>query len=132
MLTTGIRGRAVSPVTRQNTAAAMGSGTLPVLATPAVAALVEQAAWQSVQPELEEGHCTVGTLLQLEHLAATPLGGAVTAETELVEIDRRRLVFAFTVQDAAGEVARGRHERFVVEARRFVAKAEARGKNAEP
>ncbi len=132
MLTTGIRGRAVSPVTRQNTAAAMGSGTLPVLATPAVAALVEQAAWQSVQPELEEGRCTVGTLLQLEHLAATPLGGAVTAETELVEIDRRRLVFAFTVQDAAGEVARGRHERFVVEAGRFVAKAEARGKNAEP
>lgn len=132
MLTTGIRGRAVSPVTRQNTAAAMGSGTLPVLATPAVAALVEQAAWQSVQPELEEGRCTVGTLLQLEHLAATPLGGAVTAETELVEIDRRRLVFAFTVRDAAGEVARGRHERFVVEARRFVAKAEARGKNAEP
>ena len=102
MPTTGIRGRAVSPVTRQNTAAAMGSGTLPVLATPAVAALVEQAAWQSVQPELEEGRCTVGTLLQLEHLAATPLGGTVTAETELVEIDRRRLVFAFTVRDAAG------------------------------
>ena len=83
-------------------------------------------------PELEEGRCTVGTLLQLEHLAATPLGGTVTAETELVEIDRRRLVFAFTVRDAAGEVARGRHERFVVEAGRFVAKAEARSKNAEP
>lgn len=109
MLEIGIRGRASCPVTQNNTAAAMGSGALPVLATPAVAALVEEAAWKSVQPFLTQGQGTVGTLLRLNHTAATPLGGAVTAETELTAIDRRRLVFRFTVRDAAGPVADGEH-----------------------
>ena len=126
MLKTGILGRASLTVTGENTARAMGSGALPVLATPAVAALVEQAAWQSVQPELEEGCGTVGTRLNLAHKAATPVGGQVTAETELVEIDRRRLVFRFTVTDGAGLVADGTHERFVVTNDRFLARAEAR------
>ena len=126
MLKTGILGRASLTVTEKNTARAMGSGALPVLATPAVAALVEQAAWQSVQPELEEGCGTVGTRLNLAHKAATPVGGQVTAETELVEIDRRRLVFRFTVTDGAGLVADGTHERFVVTNDRFLARAEAR------
>ena len=75
MLKTGILGRASLTVTGENTARAMGSGALPVLATPAVAALVEQAAWQSVQPELEPGCGTVGTRLDLAHKAATPVGG---------------------------------------------------------
>lgn len=126
MLKTGILGRASLTVTGENTARAMGSGALPVLATPAVAALVEQAAWQSVQPELEEGCGTVGTQLNLAHKAATPVGGQVTAETELVEIDRRRLVFRFTVTDGAGLVADGTHERFVVTNDKFLARAEAR------
>lgn len=126
MLKTGILGRASLTVTGENTARAMGSGALPVLATPAVAALVEQAAWQSVQPELEEGCGTVGTRLNLAHKAATPVGGQVTAETELVEIDRRRLVFRFTVTDGAGLVADGTHERFVVTNDKFLARAEAR------
>lgn len=126
MLKIGIQGRAVCPVTEANTAAAMGSGALPVLATPAVAALVEQAAWQSVQPELEAGQGTVGTRLQLDHTAATPVGVSVTAETELVEIDRRRLVFRFAVRDGAGEIASGIHERFVVTNDKFLAKAQAR------
>ena len=128
MLETGIRGRASCPVTQNNTAAAMGSGALPVLATPAVAALVEEAAWKSVQPFLAQGQGTGGTLLRLNHTAATPLGGAVTAETELTAIDRRRLVFRFTVRDAAGPVADGEHERFVVDTGKFLAKAAARGK----
>lgn len=127
MLKTGILGRASLTVTGENTARAMGSGALPVLATPAVAALVEQAAWQSVQPELEPGCGTVGTRLDLAHKAATPVGGQVTAETELVEIDRRRLVFRFTVTDGAGLVADGTHERFVITNDKFLAKAEARG-----
>lgn len=116
MLTTGIRGRASRPVTAQNTAAAVGSGALEVFATPALAALVEEAAWKSVQPGLEPGCGTVGTALRLNH----------TAECELVEIDRRRLVFRFTVRDGAGTVADGEHERFIVRSESFLAKARAR------
>ncbi|HJD22478.1 MAG TPA: thioesterase family protein [Candidatus Gemmiger faecigallinarum] len=126
MLTTGIRGRASCPVTAQNTAAAVGSGALEVFATPVLAALVEEAAWKSVQPGLEPGCGTVGTALRLNHTAATPVGGTVIAECELVEIDRRRLVFRFTVRDGAGPVADGEHERFIVRSESFLAKARAR------
>ena len=72
MLETGIRGRASCPVTQNNTAAAMGSGALPVLATPAVAALVEEAAWKSVQPFLAQGQGTVGTLLRRPPSSGSP------------------------------------------------------------
>ena len=126
MLKTGIKGRAACAVTADNTARAVGSGALPVFATPALAALVEEAAWKSVQPELDAGCGTVGTRLDLAHKAATPVGGRAVAETELVEVDRRRLVFRFTVSDAAGLVADGVHERFVVQNEQFLAKAAAR------
>ena len=78
MLEAGIRGRAFAAVTPANTARAMGSGTLDVFATPALAALAEQACWQSVAPELEPGCGTVGTKLSLEHTAPTPVGRAAS------------------------------------------------------
>ena len=126
MLQIGIRGSGEAVVTEALTAKAMGSGELPVYATPAMVALVEETAWKSVAPALEPGQGTVGTKLDLAHLAATPLGRKVRCETELVEIDRRRLVFSAEVWDEAGKIGEGTHERFLVDNERFQAKADGR------
>ena len=122
----GLRGEASVEVVPENTAAAAGSGALPVFATPCMIALMERAALESVQPFLDGGQGTVGTRIAVSHLAATPVGMAVRAETELVEIDRRRLVF--TVRAFAGEelIGEGRHERFIVDNERFMQKALAK------
>ena len=124
----GLKGQAETTVNEQNTAAAMGSGLLPVFATPAMLALMEQAAAGSVQPFLDEGEGTVGTRLEVSHLAATPLGLAVRAESELVAVDRRKL--SFTVRAWAGEelIGEGTHQRFVIDNKRFLEKALAKGK----
>ena len=126
MLEIGIKGSGEAAVTEALTAQAMGSGELPVYATPAMAALIEETAWRSVAPELEPGRGTVGTKLDLSHLAATPPGRKVRCETELAEIDGRRLVFAAVVFDEAGKIGEGTHERFIVDNERFLAKANAR------
>ena len=123
MLTTGIKGKLERTVTEERTAKAMGSGELPVFATPAVVALSEECAWKSVADELEEGQGTVGTRMELSHLAATPLGMTVCCETELVEIDRRKLVFKIEAYDGVDKVAEGRHERFIVDNAKFLGKA---------
>ena len=126
MLQTGIKGTGEALVTEELSARAMGSGELRVYATPAMVALVEETAWKSVAPALEAGQGTVGTKLDLAHLAATPLGRKVRCETELVEIDRRRLVFSAEVWDEAGKIGEGTHERFIVDNERFLAKADGR------
>ncbi len=126
MLQTGITGEARCLVTAENTAAAMGSGELEVFATPAMIALIEKAAWQSVAPHLEEGCGTVGTALRVRHLSATPVGMEVTARTELYEIDGRRLVFKVEVRDAKGVVGDGEHERFIVKNESFLRKTKGK------
>lgn len=122
----GLKGQAETVVNEQNTAAAMGSGLLPVFATPAMLALMENAAAGSVQPYLEEGQGSVGTRLEVSHLAATPVGMTVRAESELTAVDRRRL--SFTVRAWAGGelIGEGRHERFIIDNRRFLEKALAK------
>ncbi|MDO5853197.1 MAG: thioesterase family protein [Thermoplasmata archaeon] len=126
MLSTGIKGTKTVEVTDSNTAAALGSGTLAVFATPAMIALIEATASESVAPQLEEGSSTVGTRLDVAHSAASPVGMIVTCETELVEVDRRRLVFKVVVFDSKGEVGSGMHERFVVDNAKFMSKAQAK------
>lgn len=126
MIATGIKGTRTVGVTDDNTAEAVGSGTLRVFATPAMIALIEATASLSVAPYLEEGTSTVGTHLDVAHSAATPVGMEVTCETELVEVDRRRLVFSVTVRDPVGEVGSGTHERFIVDDARFMSKAESK------
>jgi len=126
MIEAGARGQAQAKVDEAMTAQAVGSGELRVLATPKLAALVEEAAWRSVSPQLDEGQTTVGTHLDLDHLAPTAVGMTLTCTTELVSVDRRRLVFSFEAADGAGTVAKGSHERFVVDAQKFQAKADAR------
>ena len=126
MLSVGIKGNLERTVTEDLTAEALGSGLLPVFATPAAVALAEETAWRSVAGELEEGQGTVGTLMELAHIAATPLGMKVRCETELGEIDRRKLVFTVKIYDEKEKVADGRHERFIIDNTKFLSKAEGK------
>ena len=122
----GIKGSSSCTVTLNDTAKALGSGGLDVLSTPKLIALMENAALLSVRPYLEEGSDTVGTLLNVKHLAATPVGMTVRAETELIEIDRRRLVFSVKAWDEVELVGEGTHERFIVGMEKFTAKSYAK------
>ena len=126
MLEINIQGRAESLVCEQNTAASMGSGDLPVFATPCMLALMEEAAQRSVAPCLEEGQSTVGTRLCVSHDAATPLGMKVWAESRLTEIDGRRLVFEVKAFDECGLIGQGTHERFIIKRQRFLEKTQSK------
>ncbi len=119
-------------VTRETTAEAVGSGDLPVLATPALLAVVERAAVRAAAPHVPPGHTSVGTAVELHHTAPTPVGGRVLARVWLERVEAGRLRFSFVVEDEAGEVARGTHERAVVERERFVARVEARRAGGPP
>ena len=120
---TGICGEQTITVTEQQTAKHLGSGELAVFATPCMIALMENTAYRSVQPYLEPGQGTVGTLLNVKHLAATPVGMEVRCETKLIEVDRKRLVFEVKAFDACGLIGEGLHERFIVDNQRFMQKA---------
>jgi predicted thioesterase len=114
-------------VAEADTALAMGSGDVPVLATPRVVALAEQATIQAVTDELATGATTVGYEVQLAHLAPTPVGAKVTAEVTLESIEGRRLTFRVSVNDARGLVAAGRITRVIVARDRFIERARAEG-----
>ena len=118
----GIKNEVSVIVTEERTAAAMGSGTLPVFATPSMVALMEQTAAESVEALLEEGNTTVGTMIHVNHLAATPLGMKVTCKSELIAVEGRKLVFTIEASDEAGVIGTAEHERFVVGAARFLEK----------
>ena len=126
MLTTGIKGEAQTIVSDQNTAATHASGALPVFATPAMIALMEQAANDCIYPHLEKGQGTVGTMLNVRHLAATPVGMTVRVVCELIEIDRRRLVFSVEAYDELEKIGEGTHERFIINSDKFMEKALAK------
>jgi len=123
---TGIIGQEELIVNEMNTAEALGSGSLAVFATPAMIALMEKTARLSVAPFLEDGQSTVGTLVNVKHLSASPVGMKITCRTELKEIDRRRLVFHVECSDEAGIIGEGEHERFIIDETKFMAKTEAK------
>lgn len=129
MLTVGLKGREETVVSEANSAKTMGSGTLDVFATPAMTALMEKTAWKSVAPHLDDGCGTVGTLLNITHDAPTPFGMKVWCESELTEIDGRRLVFHVTAYDEKGKIGEGRHERFMIQNEKFQAKANKKAGN---
>ena len=122
----GIKFSIERKVTEHMTARVMGSGTLDVFATPSMIALIEETSWRSVAPQLESGMATVGTLLNVAHVAPTPVGMTVKCETELTEVDGRRLVFSVKVSDECGEIGRGTHERFIINEEKFQKKADAK------
>ena len=124
MLEKGIKGHGEELVTMELTASHIGSGTLRVLATPMMIALMEKTSRISVKPYLEEGEETVGIHVNVSHVASTPIGKKVWCDTELIEIDRRRLVFKVAVYNDNGLVGEGTHERFVIDVARFKAKNE--------
>ena len=124
MLECGIKGSLEWTVTKERCAGAVGSGELDVFATPAMIAMIEETAWKSVAPYLAPGESTVGTALDVRHVAATPVGLQVRCETELTLVDRRRLVFRVCVSDPFGVVGEGTHERFVIQYEKFLKKVD--------
>ena len=126
MIEAGIEGVAELTVGANDTARARHSGTLDVLASPALAELVERCCWESLAAHLDEGQTTVGTRLELHHNAPTPVGMMVRCESVLTSVDRRALSFQIRAFDAAGEIATAEHDRFIVDAQRFQTKADAK------
>ncbi len=124
----GICGRHEITVDASVSAKKAASGEMDVFGTPFVIALMEQTADKSVRPYLDEGCATVGTLVNIRHTAATPMGMRAYAESELIEVDGRRLVFRVAVFDEAGQVADGMHERFIIFKDKFMQKTAMRGK----
>ena len=121
-VTVGLKGYAETVVSDTNTAQAACSGALPVFGTPFLCALMEEAAWKSIAPHLEEGQSTVGTRLDITHDSATPVGMKVWAESEVTQVDGRRLVLKLSAFDGRGQIGQGTHERFIVTDQRFLAK----------
>jgi len=128
-LAVGLRATVRATVTEADTAAAMGSGDVPVLATPRLLALAEAAAFAAVAPQLAEGLTSVGTSVSLEHRRASPLGAEIVVEAELTEVDGSRLVFGFIARvDGTDEdlvLGAGTVERVVLDRVRFIARASA-------
>lgn len=122
MIQTGLTCKKKITVTPEMTAVAMGSGALEVLATPSMIALMEGTAQEAVQNLLEDGQGTVGTRIDVRHLAATPVGMEVTCTAEVTEVDRRRIVFTVKAKDEKEVIGEGIHERFVIDNEKFFAK----------
>jgi predicted thioesterase len=120
----GLSARVELLVGDEDTALAMGSGDVPVLATPRLVALCEQATCEAVGAALEPGQTTVGTKVELAHLVATPVGVLVMAEATLTAVDKRRLTFAVSAVGPGAPVAVGHVWRSVVDREQFVARAQ--------
>ena len=126
-LKAGMKGRAETVVVPENTAQAVGSGLVPVFATPHMIALMENAAVNAVQAQLAAGEGTVGTRLDVTYDAATPVGMNVWAEAELTAVEGRKLTFAVAAFDAREQIGGGTHERFIIQTEKFLARVEAKG-----
>lgn len=126
MLEVGMKAEQKVTVTGAMTAATMGSGALEVLATPYMIALMEGTAQSAIQSSLEEGQGSVGTRIDVKHLAATPVGMEVTCTAEVAEIDRRRVVFRVEAFDEVEKIGEGTHERFIISNDRFLEKCQGK------
>lgn len=118
----GMRGEASLVVGTNDTAPRIGSGRVAVLGTPVMISLMEEAALACVEHALPPGHQSLGTHLDVSHVAATPIGMKITAEAELIEVDGRRLTFAISARDEVEPIGEGRHSRVIVDVARFDAR----------
>lgn len=125
-LKVGLTGNAEVLVSESNTAKKMGSGNLDVFATPAMIALMEKAASMAVQPYIGESSSTVGTMIDVKHIAATPVGMNVAARAELIEIDGKKLIFSVEAFDGKDKIGEGRHERFIINTQKFITKVDSK------
>lgn len=122
----GLSGEASTQVVPELTARHLGSGTVAVFATPEMVRLMERAAVNALAPYLLPGQQSVGTMVNVKHLAATPLGATVTARAELISVDGRRLTFRVTAHDGIDLIGEGLHERAIIDLARFEARAQAK------
>ena len=118
----GLRHSESLVVEHKDTAAVYGSGALEVFATPAMIALMEKTCLESVANKIGEGNTTVGIAVNIKHLKASPVGSTIRCEGEIVEVDRRRLVFSVKCYEGETLVGEGIHERFVVDSEKFMSK----------
>lgn len=125
----GLIGEATVKVGPELTARHLGSGTVAVFATPEMVRLMERAAVNGLAPHLQEGQQSVGTVIQVQHLAATPVGATVTARAELVNVDGRRLTFKVSARDEVDLIGEGVHERALIDLARFEARVAAKAKS---
>jgi predicted thioesterase len=124
----GLTGRAEMVVGTNDTAPRVGSGRVAVLATPTMINLIEEAALSAVEHLLPRGKQSLGTHIDVSHVAATPVGMRVTAEAELIAVDGRKLLFAVRARDEIEMISQGRHERVVVTAASFQARIDEKAK----
>lgn len=122
----GIKGVLTKKVEQEESAKNIGSGLLDVFATPALVAFVEKTCWFSVNDFIEEGQTTVGTRIDLNHLKATPISMEVTCNSELVKVDGKKLSFEFEVHDEKDLIAKGSHERYIVDSKSFQEKTDSK------
>lgn len=126
----GLTGEATVEVVPEVTARHLGSGTVAVFATPEMVRLMERAAVNALKPYLAEGQQSVGVMVNVRHLAATPLGATVTARATLVAVAGRRLTFAVSAHDGTDLIGEGTHERALIDLARFEAKVKAKAQAA--
>ena len=122
MIDVGMKQSIKIKVEANDTARIIGSGTLDVLATPRMIALMEEAAYKCIDNELNDGETSVGTDMAVKHLSATPVGMEAWAVAEVVAVDGRKISFKVEAYDEAGLIGEGTHERFVVAKERFISK----------
>ena len=122
MLEKGISAQSCATVDEAATAAAMGSGDMPVFATPAMVALMENAAMRAVAPELPDGATTVGAEMNITHIKPSGLGAEIVASAVVTAVEGRKITFNVGARDAEGMIGEGTHVRFIVDRGRFLAK----------
>ena len=122
-ITIGMKGQAFTDVERADTAKEVGSGDLLVYATPCMVALMEGAACEAIAEALKETETTVGTLLNIEHTSATPVGLEVRAEAAVINVEGKVITFEVTAYDEIGEIGHGIHKRVIVNSQKFLDKA---------
>ena len=122
----GLKNSAESIVTENDTALKIGSGSLKVLATPKMIALMEKSAADLVEKLLPEEFTSVGISLNVQHTAPTPINMKFFAQAEIIALDGRKIIFEVTANDERGEIGRGTHERFIVDRKKFQSKADSK------
>ena len=122
-ITVGMKGEVSTLVEREDTAKEVGSGDLLVYATPCMVALMEGAACEAIADALSDTQTTVGTMLNIEHISATPVGLEVRAEAEVTAVEGKVITFTVTAFDEAGEIGKGTHKRVIVNSQKFLDKA---------
>ena len=126
MIPVGLQNEVTYTVSENHTAIALESGNGNVLSTPYLAASLEKAAHELCFPYLEDGCATVGTHLNLNHIAATPVGMKVTAKATVTEAEGRKIVFHLEAFDEREKIAEGTHTRFIIQSKKFQAKCDAK------